>query len=248
MLNQNEFIKKINELTELAADQDNVILTSQLYDLFPEIKGNEESLKIIKDYLKEKKIGLDEKLSFEEVATDEEKNYLDYYLEDLKEIVPLTKGEREGYMLSAMSGDEDAKAKIINDTLSNVIDIAKLYAGQGVFLEDLIGEGNLALISVMDLIGSCENAKEADGLISSQIMNAMQDLIAESMDESKQEEKMLKSVNKVADAAKSLYEDLKRKVTVEELSKESGISESAIKKALKLTANKIDEIETEEES
>ena len=248
MLNQNEFIKKINELTELAADQDNVILTSQLYELFPEIKGNEESLKIIKDYLKEKKIGLDEKLSFEEVATDEEKNYLDYYLEDLKEIVPLTKGEREGYMLSAMSGDEDAKAKIINDTLSNVIDIAKLYAGQGVFLEDLIGEGNLALISVMDLIGSCENAKEADGLISSQIMNAMQDLIAESMDESKQEEKMLKSVNKVADAAKSLYEDLKRKVTVEELSKESGISESAIKKALKLTANKIDEIETEEES
>ena len=248
MLNQNEFIKKINELTELAADQDNVILTSQLYELFPEIKGNEESLKIIKDYLKEKKIGLDEKLSFEEVATDEEKNYLDYYLEDLKEIVPLTKGEREGYMLSAMSGDEDAKAKIINDTLSNVIDIAKLYAGQGVFLEDLIGEGNLALISVMDLIGSCENAKEADGLISSQIMNAMQDLIAESMDESKQEEKMLKSVNKVADAAKTLYEDLKRKVTVEELSKESGISESAIKKALKLTANKIDEIETEEES
>ncbi|MBR6003278.1 MAG: hypothetical protein IK068_00995 [Lachnospiraceae bacterium] len=248
MLNQNEFIKKINELTEIAADQENVILTSQLYELFPEIKGNEESLKIIKDYLKEKKIGLDEKLSFEEVATDEEKNYLDYYLEDLKEIVHLTKGEREGYMLSAMRGDEDAKAKIINDTLSNVIDIAKLYAGQGVFLEDLIGEGNLALISVMDLIGSCENANEADGLISSQIMNAMQDLIAESMDESKQEEKMLKSVNKVADAAKSLYEDLKRKVTVEELSKESGISESAIKKALKLTANKIDEIETEEES
>lgn len=247
MIDQNEFIKKINDLTDLAEEQGNVIYKDQLFELFPEIKEKEEALKVITDYLKEKKIGLDEKLSFEDVVTEEEKNYLDYYLEDLKAIAPLSKGEREGYMLSAMSGDEDSKAKIISDTLSSVVDIAKLYAGQGVFLEDLIGEGNLTLMTVMDLIGSCENAKEADGLISSQIMNAMQDLIAERMDESKNEEKILKNVNKVADAAKSLYADLKRKVTVEELSKESGISEASIKKALKLTANKIDEIKTEEE-
>ena len=96
MIDQNEFIKKINELTDLAEEQGNVIYKDQLFELFPEIKEKEEALKVITDYLKEKKIGLDEKLSFEDVVTEEEKNYLDYYLEDLKAIVPLSKGEREG--------------------------------------------------------------------------------------------------------------------------------------------------------
>lgn len=247
MNEQEEFLKKINELTELALDQENVIFEDQLYMIFPEVKGDSTKLDIIKNFLNEKKIGLNKKLELNELITEDEKNYLDFYLEELKEIEELSKGEREGYLLSAMAGDEDAKLKIINDSLKNVVDISRLYAGQGVLVEDLIGEGNLALISALDFLGSCENASDAETLLSSRVMDAMQDLVAANMDESSSEEKLLKKVEKVSKAAKELSEAYRRKVTVDELALESKMSRKYIIEALKLTANKIEEIEIPEE-
>lgn len=247
MNEQKDFIKRINELTELAADQENVIFEDQLFDIFPEVKESEEKMKVIKEFLSEKKIGLNEKLPIEEVLSKEEKNYLDFYLEELSEQTPLTEGEREAMLLSAMAGDEGAQMAVLNDTLKNVVEIAKLYAGQGVLLEDLIGEGNLVLVTAVTMLGSCENAKEAEGMLAGQIMDAMQDLIAENMDETGEEEKLLNKVNKVAKAAKELAEDLGRKVTIEELMQESGLSRAYIEKALKLTANMIEDIEIPED-
>ena len=247
MNEQEEFLKKINELTELALDQENVIFEDQLYMIFPEVKGDSTKLDIIKSFLNEKKIGLNKKLELNELITEDEKNYLDFYLEELKEIEELSKGEREGYLLSAMAGDEDAKLKIINDSLKNVVDISRLYAGQGVLVEDLIGEGNLALISALDFLGSCESASDAETLLSSRVMDAMQDLVAANMDESSSEEKLLKKVEKVSKAAKELSEAYRRKVTVDELALESKMSRKYIIEALKLTANKIEEIEIPEE-
>ena len=247
MNEQHDFIKRINELCELALDQENVIFEDQLYDIFPEVKDDEAKLNVIKDFLHEKKIGLNEKLSFESLITQDEKNYLDFYLDELKETEPLTPNEREAFMLSAMAGNEDAQAIILSDTLKNVVEIAKLYAGQGVLLEDLIGEGNLVLVTAVTLLGSCENAKEAEGLLASQIMDAMQDLIASNMDETSAEEKLLNKVNKVSLAAKELADDLGRKVTVEELMQESGMSRDYILKAIKLTSNMIEDIDYKEE-
>ncbi len=247
MNEQELFLNKINEITCLAYDQENVIFEDQLYNIFPDVKDDKEKLDIIKSFLNEKKIGLNKKLELDELITEDEKNYLDFYLEELKEIEELSKGEREGYLLSAMAGDEDSKLKIINDSLKNVVDISRLYAGQGVLLEDLIGEGNLALISAIDLIGSCENASDAESLLSSKVMDAMQDLIADNMDETSFDEKLLKKVEKVSKAAKELSEAYRRKVTVDELALESKLSRKYIIEALKLTANKIEEIEIPEE-
>lgn len=247
MNEQQEFTKKINELCELAADQDNVILLDQLYEIFPEIKDDEARFSIIKNFLTEKKIGIDEKISFDELITEDEKNYLEFYLEELKEQTPLTEGERKAFMMQAMAGEEAAQVIIMQDTLNNVVEISKLYAGQGVLLEDLIGEGNLALVSAVNLLGSCESVAEAEGTLSGAIMDAMQDLIAEAMDEQSEEEKALKKVVKISEAAKELSGELGRKVTVEELANEMNISRTQIIKALRLTANKIEDIEIPDE-
>ena len=47
--------------------------------------------------------------------------------------------------MGAMAGDNAAKTKVLEMMLSDIVDLAKLYAGQGVYVEDLIGEGNVAL-------------------------------------------------------------------------------------------------------
>lgn len=244
---QNEFIKNIKEIVEIALDQDNVIFTEQLEAILPEIKEDESKKALLADYLKEKKIGIDSKLDIEEFISEEEKNYLDFYLDELAELKKLSKGEREVYTKEAMSGNEDAINLLVNDYLPEVIDLAKLYVGQGVLLEDLIGEGNIALLTAVSLLGSLESHEEAEGFIGKQIMDAMQDLIAANMDEMSEQEKIVNKVNKVSFSAEELSKLLGRKVTIEELSQESGISTTQIKKALKLTGNKIESIEIPEE-
>ena len=247
MDDRQDFIKRINELTEIALDQENVIFEEQLFSIFPEIKDDKAKFDVIKDYLTDKKIGLNDKLPMDVLLTKEEKNYLDFYLEELNEKEPLTKGQREAHMLSAMAGDENARALIMEDTLKNVVEIAKLYVGQGVLLEDLIGEGNLSLVNAVMAISACEDAAEAESVLASAIMDAMQDLIAEGNDESGAEEKLLKRVNKVSKAAAELADALGRKVTIEELMEETGMTRSYIEAALKLTANAIEDIEIPDE-
>ncbi|MDE7198774.1 MAG: hypothetical protein K2O15_07810 [Lachnospiraceae bacterium] len=126
--------------------------------------------------------------------------------------------------------------------LPEVTQIAKLYTGQGVSLEDLIGEGNVALSLGVTMLGALEHANEAPGMLGSMIMDAMEDCIAENAAEEKGDRKIADKVNRVADAANALREELRRAVTVEELMEESGLSRKAIEDAVRISGGKIESI------
>lgn len=247
MSEQNEFIKRINELTELAGEQENVIFEEQLEAIFPEVTEDSAKKQVLLDFLKEKKIGLNEKIDVEELMSEDEKNYLEFYLEDLKGAGELTPGEREAFRIRAIAGEEDAQALVLQDYLLNVVEIAKLYAGQGVMIEDLIGEANIALVMALPNICALDKPAEVDGFFGKTVMDAMQDTIARHIDELSEDEKLVKKVNKVSKAAKDLSMLLGRKVTVEELMEESKMSRNYIVSAMKLCGNRIEELETPEE-
>lgn len=246
MSEQSEFIKRIGELTELAEEQENVIFDEQIDAIFPEAAEDSEKRKVLLDYLKEKRIGVNEKMDSDDLMTEDEKNYLDFYIEDIKGSTDLNPGEREAFRLAAIHGDEKAAQIVLKDYLLNVIDIAKLYAGQGVLIEDLIGEANIALVMNLENLGALEKASEVDGFFGKICMDTMQDMIAARMDEMSEGEKMVKKVEKVSKEAKALAALLGRKVTVEELAQESKMSVNYINNALKLCGNKIEEIEIPE--
>lgn len=149
----------------------------------------------------------------------------------------------EGVTLSAMAGDKSAQARLIEMYLPQVIEVAKLYAGQGVFLEDLIGEGNVALASGVTMLGALENASEAQGMLGKLMMDAMEDLIREDFEEQKKDNKIADKVNKVADAANELSQTLGRKVTPAELADETGMSLYQILEAIRVSADKIEQID-----
>src|SRR5438034_3351952 len=68
------------------------------------------------------------------------------YLREISRI-PLLSANRESYLAErAEQGDKDARNHLIEANLRLVVSIAKKYVGQGLSLEDLIGEGNIALI------------------------------------------------------------------------------------------------------
>jgi len=74
-------------------------------------------------------------------------------------------------------------------------------------------------------------------------MDAMEEYIAENAEESKKDKRIESKVNKVAEAAKSLAEDLGRKVTAEELAAETGMSLKSIQDAMRMSGFKIEDLE-----
>lgn len=237
------FAKTLEQVKKQAKAQGGYIEKEQVKEAFLSLSLSEEQLEMVFDYLKKHKIGIGEPVNLDEYLSEEETDYLEEYKKELALLPEVTKGQKEAITLSAMAGERDAQQSLINIYLPQVVEISKLYAGQGVFLEDLIGEGNVALAMGVTMLGCLENASEAEGMLVKMVMDAMEECINENMAEADRDRKIVEKVNKVAKKAKELSDDLHRKVTVEELSDETGMSRKSILDALRFSGDSIEEIE-----
>lgn len=239
------FGKTLEQVKKTAREQGNCISREQVQEAFAPLGLGEEQMEMVYGYLHQHKIGIGEPVDLEEYLADEEKDYLDAYLNELQGLREVSSGEREAITLSAMAGDMDAQKRLTEVYLPDVAQIAKLYAGQGVYLEDLIGEGNVALATGVTMLGALEHGSEAQGMLGRMIMDAMEEYIAENAEEAKKDKRIVEKVNKVADAARELAGELHRKVTIEEVMEESGISRKAIEDAIRMSGGKIEDLERE---
>jgi len=240
------FAQTLERVRKIAKEQGNCISEEQVREEFAALELDNEQLQMVFDYLVKHKIGINEPVNIDDYLTDEERNYLQDYLNEIAQLPTYSAGEKEAISISAMAGEMDAQGKLIEIYLPDVIEIAKLYAGQGVFLEDLIGEGNVALAVGVTMLGCLEKPSEVQGMLGKMMMDAMENYIAENAESEKADQKVADKVNKVMEAAKEMSELLRRKVTVEELSAESKISEKAIREAVRFSGNNIEYIEDEE--
>lgn len=239
------FAQTLERLKDLAKEQGNCVSAEQVEEAFAELKLQNEQLAMVYDYLKQHKIGIGEAVNPDDYLSAEEVDYLEDYLAQLREFSEISDGEKEAVTLSAMAGDIDAQKMLIRIFLPQVAEIAKLYAGQGVFLEDLIGEGNVAVTMGVTMLGALEHASEAEGMLGRMIMDAMEEFIAENAREEKEDKKLADKVNKVADKARELADEMQRKVTIEELMNETGMSRKAITDAMSISGDKIESIQGE---
>lgn len=241
------FAQKLEQLTQEAKEQGNCVSEEQLREAFAELSLGEEQFEMVRAYLRQRSIGVGEPASPEDYLSEQEIDYLEDYLRQLEELPEASEGEKEAVTLSAMAGDADAQNRLIQIFLPQVVEISRLYAGQGVFLEDLIGEGNVALAMGVTMLSAFEHAAEAQGMLGRMIMNAMEEFIAENAEETKKSRKMADRINKVADKANELAEELHRKITIEELMNETGMSRKSILDAVRMSGNKIEAILSEKE-
>ncbi len=237
------FARTLERVRAQAKEQGSLVSEEQVREAFAEQDLSESQLQMVFDYLVRHKVGIGQPVNPDEYLTEQERNYLQDYMDEIAALPKLSEGEKEALTLSAMAGEAEARQKLMHSYLGDVVDIARLYAGQGVPLEDLIGEGNLALAMGVSMLGSQERPSEAQGMLAKLMMDAMEDYIQENAANEKTGQKIADKVNLVADKARELAEELHRKVTPEELAQESGLSLKTIRDVLRMSGNKIEDIQ-----
>lgn len=242
------FAKTLEQVRSLAKEQGNCVSEEQVQEAFAPLGLDNEQLQMVFDYLVKHKVGIGQPVNMDDYLTDEEKDYLQEYLDEIAALPVYTDGQKEAFTIQAMAGDVAAQNKLVEIYLPDVVEISKLYAGQGVFLEDLIGEGNVALAVGVTMLGSLEAPSEAQGMLGKLIMDAMEEYIQENLQNEKEDQKVADKVNLVLEKAKELSEDLHRNVTVEELAAETKLSEKAIRDAVRMSGFKIEYIDIDVEN
>ncbi len=242
-----EFANTLKLVTRTARENKNYITKDQINSAFSDFELDEKQLEMVYDYLKKHNIGVEKEAEFNEDAlTDEETNYLNDYLESLEALPKYSEGELRAIQMSAIAGDKEAQNKLIENYLTLVVDVARMYADQGVFLEDLIGEGNVSLTKGVTMLDAVGEPDEVEGFLYKLMLDAMENIIEENLAEDAGSQKVLELVNEVADKARELSEDLRRKVTVKELMDETGWDEDKIRSAIKFSADNIEDLDSGE--
>ena len=242
-MNQVEFARVLQQLKDTARLQENMLTSEQIQEAFDSLSLTEEQMGLIHEYLNKSNIGIDAPSDSDANLTSEDTSYLNMYLEELKDLPEVTDGEKRAVMMSALAQDSSACSKLTEIFLPQVVEIAKLYAGQGALVEDLIGEGNVALSMGVTMLDCIESIDEIDGFLAKMIMDAMEEYISDDTDSHQAGEKVLDKVNLVNDKSKEMAEELLRKVTVEELAQEMQLEEEEIREAIRLSANHMEYIE-----
>ncbi len=198
-LNQTNFAQILEELRDTARLQGNMLTSGQISEAFDQWQLDDGKLALIHG---------------------DDVSFLEMYLGELNGLPPVSDGEKRAVMMSALAGDRDAQAKLVEISLPQVVEISRLYAGQGVFAEDLIGEGNVAAATAVTMLECVEDISEVESFIGKMIMDAMEELVSEDSSSRQIDENVLERVNEVNDKAKELYDSLLRKVTVKEVGSE----------------------------
>ena len=209
------FAQTLEQVRKTAKEQGNCISEEQVKEAFAELDLSNEQLQMVFDYLLKHKIGIGQPMDPDEFLTEEEQEYLD----EVAALPTYSDGEKLAFSIAAMAGETDAQQRLIEIHLADVAEIAKLYAGQGVLLEDLVGEGNLALSFGVTMLGSLEKPDEVEGMLGKMIMDAMEEYIAEHAENSKIDKR------------------------VEELMEETGMSRKMIEDAIRMSGFKIEDID-----
>ncbi|HOO29310.1 MAG TPA: RNA polymerase sigma factor region1.1 domain-containing protein, partial [Lachnospiraceae bacterium] len=224
MKNEQAFKKLLIRIRVQAKKQDGFILEDTVRQMLPDMELSEEEFQLVIKYLGEAQItvvsGTEEDLDSirkaAEAETEEKERpgsaAYDLYIKELGELGEIGEEERLKKTEQALADRATVHETIPLLYLREVVDVAKLYGGQGVSAEDLIGEGNISLLTGAKMLECCDTAKEAEEFLVKMIMDAMESLLMEKSSEDELDLKVLERVNDLNEKAKELAETVGREV------------------------------------
>lgn len=229
------FIAQMDKLLKYGRERGNFVTKADVDEYFKDISLDEEKKQFIYNFLYDARIGVDEPFDFDEVLDEEDVDFLQMYIDELEGIQKYTEKEKHDLLKRFAAGEGLLRDRIIESYLPDIVEMSKLYTGSGVPIEDLIGEGNVALAVILESLDTKSSPKELDAFITDGIMSAMEELLYDDNNEAAKTNSWAENANEVLEKAKELYETLQRNVTIEELCRFGDFEEDFIKDVLKIT-------------
>ena len=122
----------------------------------------------------------------------------------------------------------------------------KIGIGEPLQPEDYLSAEEINYLDTMavEMLETAGDIADAQGMLGSLRMEAMESYIALNVQEKETGNKMAEKVNQVAEQAKELAESLGRKVTMQELADETGMTLMEIMEAVQFSGDNIEDINT----
>lgn len=224
MADKLKFQEKLSGILHLAEEKQMHLNIEEIEKFFEEEALSAQQIELVCDYLLsqkvavsgyEKKPGVIRQAEEErEELTREEQEYLESYLREIHEMVPRTPEESRLVAYMPLVTEEALK-----------------LPRQGVFLGDVIQEGNVSLVGALLAYAPGEEKKEE---ILKEIRASMRALLESQLEMKRQDRKMVDRVSDLEATIREMSDGLGRKVDVEEVAEKMGVSEEEIEDILKL--------------
>ena len=174
-------------------------------------------------------------------AADEGRESLDFYLQEISRIPLLTVEEESTLARRAFRGDLEAQEKLARHNVRFVVSVAKKFQNRGVPLMDLIGEGNLGLMTAARKFDPDRGVKFISYAVW-WIRQAIQAAIARHGRPVRVPLNRTADLNRLGRATTLLTERLGRAPTTDELVKATGLTRDAVRalSALHIEAMRLD--------
>lgn len=219
-MNQESFANAINGLKEIAKSYENMLAMDDIKEELKELKLSEEQLQAVYDYLIENKIQI---VDYEKTKAkvpeerEEDSRFLQMYMEEIKEYQDISEEQLQEIFWEAVNGEQRAKDELITGYLNRIVDLARIYKGQGVLLEDLIQEGNIGLLNGIFLAGQQAKIENVESYLMEHICESMEAAIYEAETENEAEDYIVKQMDEVDKCITQFEKENNRKPLAEEL-------------------------------
>lgn len=154
------------------------------------------------------------------------------YLKDIGKI-PLLSAQREAELAEKIAqGSESAKSELVEANLRLVVSIAKKYVGKGMYILDLIQEGNLGLIKAVDKFDHTKGYKFST-YATWWIKQAITRAIADQARTIRIPVHMVETIHRVSRTSRQLLQENGREPTIEEIAEKLNMTPEKVREIMK---------------
>lgn len=244
------FQKKLGDVVELARINNRRLNGDLVESLFAGDGLDADQMKSVYEYLKSQGIRIlngDEEVVDEEALnpihfdenkeadplSTEEEEYLKAYMDGVNP-GHVSEEEREILFRSAAEGIIEAKQRLIELYLPEVVQIVRKMHRKEIFAGDMLQEGNIGLLSALEALETAENPHE---WILRSVREAVSQSVRLQQEQSWEDDLLINKVEKLEAAVKDLTDGSEDKFSVEELSAFLDMSVEEIRDVLRLTGD-----------
>lgn len=241
MTDQNTFMETVRNVAEIVRTSQESLSEKEILSYFEDMELTDNQKQLVVEYLmnpeqETEDAGIEDDKQPEnenEEENGEEQNtaqskVFQMYLEELSNLPDYTQEETDHLYKKLLQGEEGTIETISTIWLKRVLEIAEKYLMDGLHVEDLVQEGNMALfLKLQELCGTGERT-DIENLLKQTVEESIVSYASEVNGEREIEHTILGKISLVHEAKKILQAENGHAPTREELSAYTRISEEEL--------------------